>query len=42
MCPKLTEDQSRDCEFILSDKGLFLALESMPKNKLPSNNGLAK
>ena len=40
--PQLTDDQSRDCEFILSEKDLLLVLKSMPNNKSPSNNGLTK
>ena len=40
--PQLTEDQSKDCEFILSEKDLLLVLKSMPNNKSLSNNGLAK
>ena len=31
--PQLTEDQSKDCEFILSEKDLLLVLKSMPNNK---------
>ena len=38
--PQLTEDQSKDCEFILSEKDLLLVLNSMPKNKSPSNESL--
>ena len=40
--PQLTEDQSRDCEFILSEKDLLLILKSMPNNKSPSNDSLTK
>ena len=40
--PQLTEDQSRDCEFILSEKDLLLVLKSMPNNKSPGNYGLTK
>ena len=40
--PQLTEDQSRDCKFILSEKDLLLALKSMPNNKSPVNDGLTK
>ena len=40
--PQLTEDQSRDCEFILSAKDLLLLLKSMPNNKSPGNHGLIK
>ena len=40
--PQLTEDQSRDCEFILSEKDLLLVLKSMPNNKSPCNEGLTK
>ena len=39
---QLTEDQSRGCEFILSEKDLLLVLNSMPNNKSPGNDGLAK
>ena len=31
--PQLTEDQSRNCKFILSEKDLFLVLKCMPNNK---------
>ena len=40
--PQLTEDQSRDCEFILSDKDLLLALKSMPNNNLSLTTFLQK
>ena len=40
--PQLTEDQSKDCEFILSEKDLLLVLKSMPNNKSPGNDGLTK
>ena len=40
--PQLTEDQSKDCEFILSEKDLLLVLNSMPNNKSPGNDGLTK
>ena len=40
--PQLTEDQSRDCESILSEKDLVLVLKSMLNNKLPGNDGLTK
>ena len=40
--PQLTEDKSKDCEFILSEKDLLLILNSMPNNKSPSNDGLKK
>ena len=40
--PQLTEDQSRDCESILSEKDLALVLKSMLNNKLPGNDGLTK
>ena len=40
--PQLTEDQSRDCKFILSEKDVLLALKSMPNNKSPVNDGLTK
>ena len=39
---QLTEDQSKDCEFILSEKDLLLVLKSMPNNKSPGNDGLTK
>ena len=39
--PQLTEDQSKDCEFIFSEKDL-LVLKSMPNNKSPGNDGLTK
>ena len=40
--PQLAEDQSKDCEFILSEKDLLLVLNSMPNNKSPGNDGLTK
>ena len=40
--PQLTEDQFKDCEFILSEKDLLLVVKSMPNNKSPSNDGLTK
>ena len=40
--PQLTEDQSRDCEFMLSKKVLLLVLKSVPNNKSTGNNGLTK
>ena len=40
--PQITEDQSKDCEFILSEKDLLLVLNSMPNNKSPGNDGLTK
>ena len=36
--PQLTEGQSRDCDFILSEKDLLLVLKSMLNNKLPVND----
>ena len=39
--PQLTEDQSRDCEVILSEKDL-LVLKIIPNNKSPGNDGLTK
>ena len=33
--PQLTEYQSRDCKFILSEKDLFLVLKSILNNKSP-------
>ena len=40
--PQLTEDQSRNCEFILSEEDLLLVLKSMPNNESPGNDGLTK
>ena len=40
--PQLTKDQSRDSEFILSEKDLLLVVKSMPNNKSPGNYGLTK
>ena len=40
--PQLTEDQSKDCEIILSEKDLLLVLNRMPNRKLPCNDGLTK
>ena len=40
--PQLAEDQSRDCEFMLSKKVLLLVLKSVPNNKSAGNNGLTK
>ena len=40
--PQLTDDQSRDGEFILSEKDLLLDLNSMLNNKSPENDGLTK
>ena len=40
--PQLTEDQSKDCEFILSEKDLLLVLNSKPNNKSPGKDGLTK
>ena len=40
--PQLTEDQFKDCEFILSEKDLLLVVKSMPSNKSPSKDGLTK
>ena len=39
---QLTEEQSRDCEFILSEKNLLLVLKSIPNNKSPGNDSLTK
>ena len=39
---QLTEDQSKDCESILSEKDLLLGLNSMPNSKPPGNDGLTK
>ena len=39
---QLTEDRSKDCEFILSEKDLLLLLNSMPNNKSLGNDGLTK
>ena len=40
--PQLTEVQSKECEFILSEKNLLLVLNSMLNNKSPGNDGLTK
>ena len=40
--PQLAEDQSKDYEFILSEKNLLVDLKSMPYNKFPGNDGLTK
>ena len=40
--PQLAEDQSRDCEFILSEKDLLFVLKSLPNNDSPGNEGLTK
>ena len=40
--PQLREDQSRDCEFILSEKDLLLVLKSIPNNKSYDNDSLTK
>ena len=40
--PQLTEDQSKDCELILSEKDLLLLLNSMANNNSPGNDGLTK
>ena len=40
--PQLIEDQSKDCEFVLSEKDLLLVLKSMPNNKSPGKDGLTK
>ena len=40
--PHLTEDQSKDCEFILSYKDLLYVVKSMANNKSPYNDGLTK
>ena len=40
--PQLTEDQSKDCEFILPEKDLLLVLNSMPNDNSPGNDGLTK
>ena len=42
LIPQLRENQSRDCEFILSEKVLLLILKSMSNNKWPGNDGLTK
>ena len=42
LIPQLRENQSRACEFILSEKDLLLILKSMPNNKWPGNDGLTK
>ena len=40
--PQLTDDQSRDCEFILPEKDLLPVLKGMPNKKSPGNDGLIK
>ena len=40
--PQLPKDQSKDCEFILSQRDLLLVLNRMPNNKSPCNDGLTK
>ena len=40
--PQLTEDQFKDCEFILSENDLLLVVKSMPNDKSPSKDGLTK
>ena len=40
--PQLTQDQSRDCKLIMSEKDLLLVLKTMPNNKCPSNDSLTK
>ena len=40
--PQLTGDQSKDCEFILSEKDLLLDLNSMRNSKSLSNDGLTE
>ena len=40
--PRLTEDLSRDCEIILSEKDILLVIKGMPNNKSPGNDGLKK
>ena len=40
--PQLTEEQSRDCEFMLSERDLLLVLKSMASNKSPGNDDLLK
>ena len=40
--PQLKDDQSKDFEFILSEKDLLLVLKSMPNNKSPGSDGLTK
>ena len=40
--PQLTDDQSRDYECILSEKGLLLVLKSILSNNPSSNDGLTK
>ena len=40
--PRLTEDLSRDCEIILSEKDILLVIKGMPNNKSPGNDGLTK
>ena len=40
--PQLRKDQSRDCEFILSEEDLIFISKSMTKKKSPENGGLTK
>ena len=40
--PCLTEGQSANCEFLISELELICALKNMPKNKSPGNDGLTK
>ena len=40
--PQLTEDQSKDCKFILSEKDLLLILNGMPNKKLPGEDDVTK
>ena len=39
---QLSEDQSGDCQFILSEKDFVLVLKSVPYNELPHSGGLTK
>ena len=39
---QLSEDQSGDCEFILSEKDFVLVLKSVSYNELPHSGGLTK
>ena len=40
--PQLSTEQSLKCEKFITEKELFEALESMPHDKSPGNNGLTK
>ena len=40
--PKLTNEQTLSCEFIISEDEVFKSLKSMKNNKSPGNDGLSK